>query len=545
MDETKPANKTQVASTADLDAPEAPPRRSKPGERAGLTVTQFWIVCVGLNAGMLLTALDFNIVATAVPIISSEFNNYSNSAWLGTAFLITFALGQPIAAKLGDVFGRKNIFLGGTVLFFVGSALCGWAHNMDMLIWSRAVQGLGAGVIYVLTNVVIITDLVDLQDVGKFLAITGIVWALADVAGPLLGGVFSQYATWRWCFWINLFICPVSFAIVLFTLHLPVPNMSLKEKLLTFDYVGTIAISGATTALNMGLSWGGHVFPWTDSRVIGTIVGGAALFVTFIVVEHFVKVPLVFPSMFRSRALLSIFGAEFFYGIVLLGGMYYLPQYFQLVFGDSATLSGIGLLPMMLGLLVGNPIAAFVTSKKGVSLINAIAGAALEVMAMGLMTRWNASTTRAEAVIVPFILGVGQGAAMSGMLLTAQVAVVPMQIGVVTGLCLFIQAIGDAFGIALFSAVYVNELADGLANLGLTPAEVSGVMADIHTVHTRFSADLIPRIVDIYAHSLQNGWWLLFGAACACFICCCVGKQHKFMAPEAKPEAEEKAPSEV
>lgn len=484
---------------------------------------------------MLLTALDFNIVATAVPIISSEFNNYSNSAWLGNAFLITFALSQPIAAKLGDIFGRKNVFLFGTAIFLLGSALCGWSNSMDMLIWSRAVQGLGAGVLYVLTNV-IVTDLVDLQEVGKFLSLTTLVWGIADVAGPLLGGAFSQYATWRWCFWINLFICPVSFAIVLFTLRLPpspTATASLGEKLKGFDYAGTIAIAGATTLINLGLTWGGHVFAWSDGKIIGTLVGGGVLFVLFCIVEHFVKDPLVFPSMFRSRALLAVFTAEFFYGMVLLGGMYYLPQYFQLVFGDTAILSGIGLLPMMLGLLVGNPAAAMVTSKKGITVVNAIAGAALQVLATGLMTRWSASTSRAEAVLVPFVLGIGQGACMSGMLMSAQVAVIPVQIGVVTALCFFIQAVGDSFGIALFSAVYVNELGAALAALGLAPKQVSDVLADVHKVHTEFPADMVPRIIEAYAHSLQNGWWFLFAASLVCFICCCAIRQHKFAAPTA------------
>ncbi|KAI0837754.1 putative efflux pump antibiotic resistance protein [Hypoxylon sp. FL0890] len=524
---------------------EEPPRRSKPGEKAGLTVPQFWLVCLGLNCGMLLTALDFNIVATAVPTIASEFNVYSSSSWLGTAFLITFALIQPICAKLGDVFGRKNIFLASTAIFLVGSALCGWSRSMDMLIWSRAVQGLGAGGIYVLTNV-IITDLVDLQDVGKFLSITGIVWALADVAGPLLGGVFAQYATWRWCFWINLIISPISFVIVFFALRAPAATSNLKEKIVSFDYLGTIAIAGGTTSLILGLSWGGNVYPWANSKVIGTIVGGVALLVTFGVVEHFVKDPLVFPSIFKRRTTLTILGAEFFYGMVLLGTMYYLPQFFQLVFGDSATLSGIGLLPMMFGLLIGNPIAAFVTSKKGVSLINAIVGAGLEILACGLMTRWNSDTSRAEAVLVPLVLGIGQGAAMSGMLLSAQAAVAPMEIGIVTGACLFIQAVGDSFGIAIFAAVFVNELSRNLQTLGLSPAQLTEVLSDVRTIREDFHGEQMASIVRVYAESLQNGWWLMFASAAACFICLCCSKQHKFGAapPPEKPAPETKESGE-
>jgi len=340
--DSHPSDPKESTDDAAVEAPVKKPL----GSKAGLTVTQFWIVLFGLNCGMLLTALDFNIVATAVPIISSEFNNYSNSAWLGTGFLITFALVLPVYSKMGDVFGRKMMFLVATVIFALGSALCGWSKSMDMLIWSRIVQGIGAGGIYGLVNV-ILTDLVELQEVGKFLSITGIVWALADVAGPLLGGAFSQYATWRWCFWINLIICPISFAIVLISLKLPNQTRNVKKGLIGFDWIGTILVSGATVALVLGLQWGGNTFPWKDGRVIGTLVGGFAMFAAFVVAEHYAKDPLVFPSMLKSRTLLAIFAAEFVYGMTLLGCMYYVPQFFQLVFNDSATMSGVGLLPMV------------------------------------------------------------------------------------------------------------------------------------------------------------------------------------------------------
>ncbi|RYP62947.1 hypothetical protein DL771_009511 [Monosporascus sp. 5C6A] len=366
----------------------------------------FWVVILGLNSGMLLTALDFNIVATAVPIISSEFQDYSNSQWLGTAFLITFALIQPI-------------------FFILGSALCGWSSNMDMLIWSRAVQGIGAGGIYGQTN-------------------------------------------------------------------------------------------------------GGNAWPWRSGHVIGTMVGGGVMLVLFIAAERFAKFPLVDLSMFKGRTLIAIFGAEFFYGMVLLGSMYYPPQFFQLVFGDTATLSGVGLLPMMLGLMVGNPAAGFITSKKGISLLNAIVGAALQVPGLGLTTRWTAETTRAEAIIVPFFMGIGQGAIMSGLLLSAQVAVKPAQIGVVTGLCIFVQCVGNTFGIALFATVYVNRLSESLAQLGLEAQEVAHVLADVQAIRSLFSPDVVERIVDVYANNMRNGWWLLFAASCMCFICACLGKQHKF-----------------
>jgi hypothetical protein len=208
--------------------------------------------------------------------------------------------------------------------------------------------------------------------------------------------------------------------------------------------------------------------------------------------------------------------------------MYYLPQFFQLVYGDSATLSGVGLLPLMLGVSVGNPVAAVITSKKGVSLANAIGGAALQVLATGLMTRWTSHTSRAEAVIILIILGFGQGTVMSGLLLSAQVAVPEVQIGVVTGLTIFLFTLGQIFGVALFATVYVNKLSTYLSQLGLRAAQVQAILADVKNVRTEFDSEMTTKIVEIYTKSLQNGWWLMFGCACGLLISAALSKQHAF-----------------
>ena len=185
--------------------------------------------------------------------------------------------------------------------------------------------------------------------------------------------------------------------------------------------------------------------------------------------------------------------------------MYYVPQFLQLVFGNSAVISGVGLLPMMLGLAVGNPLAAWITSKWGISLWNVIFGAALEVVVSGLMTGWNSDTTRAEAVVELIFLGAGQSAVMSGLLLTAKVAVEPMQIEIVTGLVIFIQTIGDMFGIAFFAAVYVNELPSLLGGLLLSPEQIRSILADFQLVNTDEFAAVRDELVAVCSSSMANG----------------------------------------
>ncbi|KAK6359046.1 hypothetical protein TWF696_000217 [Orbilia brochopaga] len=510
-------------STAPTEKPEAP------GAKVGLTLTQFWIVMVGLNVGMLLTALDFNIVAPAAPTISSQFNEFTNSAWLGSGFLISFALVLPLYAKLSDIFGRRNLFIFGTVLFIIGSALCGASRSMNMLIWSRVVQGAGAGGIYGLVNV-IITDLVPLKDVGNYLATTALVWAIADVAGPLLGGIFTEYASWRWCFYINLCISPISLIVTVIYLRIPAPKVALTEKLKNLDYVGLLTLPGATTCLLLALQWGGNTFPWSDARVIGCFAGAAALLAIFLVnIFKFAKDPLLPAYFFTNRTLLAINAAEFCFGANLIGMMYYVPQFFQIIFGDSALISGVGLIPMMVGLLIGNPIAAQITSRKGMSKINVIWGGLIMVLMCGLITRWNTHTSRAEAVVLLVFLGIGQGAVFSGLLLTAQVAVPPQEIGVATGLVIFSQTVGDIFGVAVFATVYINQVHPALLRIpGLTSDDIRSISQDIHAIRKNFEAQTQMAIIDAHSKALQHGWWLMFAFAATMVLVSLIAKQNKF-----------------
>lgn len=332
--------------------------------------------------------------------------------------------------------------------------------------------------------------------------------------------------TWRWCFYINLCISPISLIITIVFLRIPTPKVD-KERIKNFDIIGTITLIGGATCLLLAISWGGNNFPWNDARVIGCFVGGFALLVIFMVWEQWAKDPLMPPVFLKSRAIVAIFFAEFFYGANLLGMMYYVPQFFQLVYGDSATMSGVALLPMMLGLAIGNPIAGWVTSKYGLSLANAWVGAALTVLISGLITRWSAGTSRAEAVVELIILGIGQGAVMEGLLVGSQFSVQPIHIGLITGLVIFVQTVGDIFGIAIYAALYQNVLRSNLHHLSLTTEQIGVILADVQKVKTEFSGEMYRSIIDVYSKSLQNGWWWLFACSAALLISSGCAKQRK------------------
>jgi hypothetical protein len=301
-----------------------------------------------------------------------------------------------------------------------------------------------------------------------------------------------------------------------------------KSRFLDLDYIGTLTLVGGAICILLGISWGGNTFPWADSRVIGCLVGGIIIVCIFPFIEHRVKDPLIDPTLLRNPTILTIAAAEFFFGANMISLMYYIPQFFQLVFGDSATLSGVGLLPMMLGIAIGSTVAAFITSRREVSLINAQVGAGLTALASGLMVRWDTHTTRAETVVLLIILGMGQGAVMSGLLLSAQAATPKDLIGITTGFVIFVQAVGDNFGVAFFSAVYINELRSSLADLALSSTDIEGILRDVQSIKHRFSAELYEQIVDTYAESMRNGWWLMFACAGALFLLSLCAKQHKF-----------------
>lgn len=338
--------------------------------------------------------------------------------------------------------------------------------------------------------------------------------------------ISDRYVTWRWCFYINLCISPISLIITFIFLRIPTPKID-KGRIKNFDVIGSITLIGGTTCLLLGISWGGNNFPWSDSRVIGCFVGGIVLLVIFVVWEHWAKDPFMPPVFLKSRAVVAILFAEFFYGTNLLGMMYYVPQFFQLVYGDSATISGVALLPMMLGLAIGNPVAGWVTSKYGLSLANAWVGAALTVLSSGLITRWAARTSRAEAIVELIILGIGQGAVMEGLLVGAQFSVEPMHIGIITGLVIFFQTVGDIFGIAIYAAVYQNVLRTKLHHLALTIEQIGTILSDIQKVKTQFKGEMYQSIIEVYAESLQNGWWWLFACAVCLLISSACAKQRK------------------
>jgi MFS family permease len=269
------------------------------------------IIMISLAVAVLLVALDITIVTTALPTISEEFNSASGYTWIGSAYLIAQSAATPIWGKVSDIFGRKPILLVTNAIFFVGSLLAGVAVNIDMLIAARVVQGIGGGGLITLVNIAI-SDLFSVRDRGMYFGIIGGVWALASSLGPVVGGLFTQKVSWRWCFYINLPFDGVAFLIILFFLDIKTPRTPLRKGLKAVDWLGSLAMVGGVIMFLLGLEFGGISYPWDSATVLCLIIFGVVVVGIFFLIEWRVApYPLMPLDLFSKRSNLAALGAFF------------------------------------------------------------------------------------------------------------------------------------------------------------------------------------------------------------------------------------------
>ncbi|TIC85062.1 MFS transporter [Nocardioides sp. GY 10113] len=479
--------------------------------------------------GMLLAALDGTIVATALPTIVGDLGGGTHMAWVVTAYLLAQTAVTAVVGKLGDQFGRKNMFQVSVVVFILGSAMCGAAPGMTWLIVSRAIQGLGGGGLTV-TAMALIADIIPLRDRGKYQGALGAVFGVATVIGPLLGGLFTDHLSWRWCFYVNV---PLAIVVIIVAGRtIPGGGSGLKHRI---DYLGMAAVSVGAGALVLATSWGGTEYPWDSWQIIGLLVLGVAVLTAFVLIELRAAEP-VLPMRLFSRRVFSYCGAlSFVVGFTMMGSMTFLPTFFQFVLGESATVSGLSMLPMVVGLMATSITVGGVVGRTGRYKIFPVIGTLVVAAAMLLMSTMDPDTAKWVTGLYLFILGLGIGLSMQVLTIIVQGSVPYSDLGVATSGVTFFRTMGGAFGTAIFGTLYANFLADRLPQAvaeSQVPPASAAVPADLHELPAR----VIRPIVEAYAESLSEVFLWAAPVALVAFVLALLLPQVKLadsLAPDA------------
>jgi EmrB/QacA subfamily drug resistance transporter len=495
------------------------PRASKmPKAKSHESKRGLILLFVGLMLSMLLSSLSQTVLSAAMPTMVGELDGVDHMLWIMTAFMLGSTITMPIYGKVGDLIGRKSLMIVAILLFMAGSVVGAVAGDMTMLIAGRVVQGLGGGGLMILSQA-IIADVVPARERGKYMGIMGAVFALSSVAGPLLGGWFTEGIGWRWTFWMNIPLGLLALTATIVFLHLPKHGNGARPRI---DGWGMALLAAATTCIVLVGSWGGKDYAWDSTVILGLIAGAVVTSVAFVLVERKVAEPIMPLHLFRDRNFNLTTIAGLLTGVAMFGAIGYLPTYLQMSFGATATGAGLLMIPMMAALLITSIGTGVLVSKHGRYKWMPIVGSLILAVGLGLLGTITPSTPIWIFCSYLAIMGVGLGTSMQILVLIVQNSFPNSQVGTATASNNYFRQIGSSLGGAVVGSLFTTRLAEELLRRlpsggltggmnSLTPDAMQHLPAAIHDqVVLAYNQALAPLFLYMVPLALASFVLLLF-----------------------------------
>ena len=473
-----------------------------------MTTSAIILLFVGLMIAMFMFSLNQTVLATALPTIVGELDGVDQMLWVSTAFMLASTIMMPIYGKVGDLFGRKPLFMFAICCFLLGSVFALIAGDMSMLIFGRVLQGIGGGGMMILSQS-IIASVVPARERGKYMGIMGSAFAVSSVAGPLIGGWLTEGPGWRWAFAINFPLGIIALIAAAIFLKVPKHTGGPRPKI---DVGGMALISIVTSCIVLTSAWGGHDYEWGSWQINGLIIVGVLAIASFIFVELKVSEPVIPMYLFKNRDFLLSTIAGLFIGVGMFGVLSYMPTYLQMVHGIDATIAGLMMVPMMGTMLISSTLIGFVVSRTGKYKKYPLMGILIMAASLVLLSQLKAESAAWETMGCLALLGLGLGLSMQTLVLVVQNAFPVSMVGTATASNNYFRQVGATLGMAFIGSVFTQRLLDNIkdgmgelaksapshplpkvSSTGLTPQIVSDMPEPLHTlIITAYNDALVP-----------------------------------------------------
>jgi len=479
-----------------------------------LSKTRFFLVILALIVSLAMSSLDISIVSTALPTISDQFNSKDEYTWVITAYMLGNTSFQPMFGKFADIFGRRPVMIFALVLFASTSAICGAAQNIKMLITARGFQGIAGGGILGMTNI-IIADIVPLRQRSMYMGVVGAVFAFTSVIGPLIGGLFTEYISWRWAFYINVPIGVIAVIVIALFVNIPTPPETFLEKFLKIDFLGTFLLVVSVVSLLLGLSWGGSKYSWSSLTIILLFVGFSIGFIIYLLVEWKVaKEPLTPFQIFKNRNVGLSCLISFTLGIAFLGFTNTVSLLYQDGRKISAVMAGLRLVPQSVSISVGNIGSGYLIGKYGYVERYMRIGGFFLIIGSYLVTLFGTNFKYIYEFFILIVYGMSVGLLLQNTVIITQQSAPKKFLAIGTTLNNFFRLIGGVFGVTLvgtiiankFPAYYQEQYPNDIVTVNDVHKVIDGEIYYTKAIQTSYRFILIPSSIITFIFTLFYGF---------------------------------------